>query len=139
MATKKKVEAKKLGELHIDVVEANEPDAAIPYGVNLTTSGELTTQTGIVSLLSAVGMIVEDVVRTAVQNEFAEKLSDTERAELEDIIILPLMDALGSQLGLIETSLDYTLKQIATGDVDSLKDIFLGQDVEEVANGDARE
>lgn len=136
MATKKKTEPKKLGELHINVVEALEENAAIPYAVNLTTSGDLTTQTGIVSLISAVGMIIEDVIRTAVQGEFAEKLSDEARAQLEDVIILPLMDALGSQLGLIETSLDFTLKKISEGDKDAIEAIFLEQEVEEVANGD---
>ncbi len=139
MATKKKAEPKKLGELHINVVEALEENASIPYAVNLTTSGDLTTQTGIVSLISAVGMIIEDVIRTAVQNEFKDKLSDEARGQLEDVIILPLMDALGSQLGLIETSLDYTLKKIGEGDNVSLEEIFGGQDIEEVANGDNSE
>lgn len=138
MATKKKTEDDKLGELHINVMKSTEPSDEIPYNVQLTTSGNLSTQTGIVSLISAVGMIIEDTIRTGVQHEFAESLSDEARAELEDVIILPLMDALGSQLGLIETSLDYTLKQIATGDVSHIESIFKPSE-NEVTDGDNAE
>lgn len=138
MATKKKVENTKLGELHVNVIQASDPDAEIPYNVQLTTSGNLSTQTGIVSLISAVGMIIEDTIRTAVQHEFAESLSDEARGDLEDVIVLPLMDALGSQLGLIETSLDYTLKQIATGDVSLIESIFKTEEIE-VTDGEVTE
>lgn len=134
MATKKKSEPEKLGELHVDVVAAAEPTDTIPFNVRLSTSGNLSTQTGIVALISSVGMIIEDVIRTAVQHEFKDKLSDEARGELEDVIILPLMDALGSQLGLVETSLDYVLKQIALGDEVQLKEVFLAVE-NEVNNG----
>lgn len=138
MATKKKTDPEKLGELHVDVIAAANPTDTIPFNVSLSTSGNMSTQTGIVALISSVGMIIEDTIRTAVQVEFADKLSDDERAELENVIILPLMDALGSQLGLIETSLDYTLKQIATGDVDHIKGIFASIE-SEVNDGESSE
>jgi hypothetical protein len=137
MATKKV--DKKLGELHIDVVEAKEKDATIPFNVQLSTSGTLTTQNGIIALVSSIGMIVEDVVRTAVDIEFAENLSDEERAELQDIIILPLMDALGSQLGLIESSLNYVLKHINMRDADALRALFAENQEIEVNNGEQSE
>jgi hypothetical protein len=84
-------------------------------------------------------MIVEDVVRTAVDIEFAENLSDEERAELQDIIILPLMDALGSQLGLIESSLNYVLKHINMRDADALRALFAENQEIEVNNGEQSE
>lgn len=122
--TTKKTEPKQLGDLHIDVIDMSHEDREIPYDISLKTSGKLDTRIGMVALISSLGMIVEDTVRTGMAQAFKDVSSDEEIAELQDLVLSPLMDLLGSQLGLIESSLAYIMSEVDAGDPQVIRELF---------------
>lgn len=114
----------KLGELHIDVIDMSEENREIPYDISLKTSGTLDTRVGLVALISSIGMIVEDVVRSGMASAFKDVSSDEEIGELQDLVLAPLLDLLGSQLGLVENSLAYIMSQVDEGKPELIRELF---------------
>lgn len=121
MAAKK--QGDKMGELHIDIIK-KESDDVVPFDVVFKTTGTVSTRDGLVALISAIGMIVEDVVRTGMSTEFKDVSSDEEIGELQDLVLAPLMDLLGSQLGLVENSLAYIMGEVEKKEPQLIRDLF---------------
>lgn len=127
----------KLGEITIVVTDNPGGDHSIPFDISLKTAGKMDTRTGLIVLISSIGMIVEDTIRTGMTSAYKDVSSDEEIAELQDLVLGPLMDLLGSQLGMIENSLAYILTQVDEKDPQIIRDLF--EEIEEPENAEVED
>ena len=137
MAAKKQDD--KLGTLNIDIIKKDDSEDVVPFDVVFKTTGTVSTRDGLIALISAIGMIVEDVVRTGMSVEFKDVSSDEEIAELQDLVLAPLMDLLGSQLGMVENSLAYIMAEVEKKEPQLIRDLFTEPTVGDDNVGDSTE
>lgn len=125
----------KLGQLVIDVTAVEREDASLPpFDVHLTSDGNMPTRVALVALISSLGMIVEEVVRSGVEEEYKEVIYAEEIGDIQDIILTPLMELLSNNLSIIESSLTYVMTQISGKTPDETRELFSTTKTEETEN-----